>query len=192
MRKPEPNPEAAAMYDGPSKTQVKREMHELQDLGLALLNLPVAQRDAIAMDERLREALRQYHRMPTREAKRRHMQYVGKLLRDTDSEPARLALEQIRAGETRVLLESERWRERLLAEDEAMTDWVQAHPATEIQPLRTLIRNARRELAALPADAEGTPAARGKCQAYRAVFQVLRAALAAQAMRDRAVSAPGG
>ena len=103
MRKPEPNPEAAAMYDGPSKTQVKREMHELQDLGLALLNLPVAQRDAIAMDDRLREALREYHRMPTRESKRRHMQYVGKLLRDTDSAPARLALEQIRAGETRVL-----------------------------------------------------------------------------------------
>lgn len=179
------------MYDGPSKTQVKREMHELQDLGLALLGLPAAQRDAIAMDDRLREALRQYHRMPTREAKRRHMQYVGKLLRDTDSEPARLALEQIKAGETRVLLESERWRERLLAQDEALTDWVKAHPATAIQPLRALIRNARRELAALPADVGGTPAARGKCRAYRELFQVLRAALAAQAARER-VATPIG
>lgn len=164
---------------GPSKTQVKQAMHELQDLGTALLTLSAHQLDAIEMDERLREALREHGRMPTREARRRHMQYIGKLLRDTDSEPARRALEQIRAGAARVLAEAEAWRERLLNEDGALTDWIKAHPQAEIQPLRALLRNARRELAELEASAPGT--ARAKSRAYKTLFQTLRAQLQREA-----------
>jgi ribosome-associated protein len=162
---------------GPSKTQVKAAMHELQDLGVELLKLNAAQLDAIEMDPRLRDALREAGRMPTREAKRRHMQYVGKLLRDTDSEPARRALLAIRSGDARLLADAERWREQLLAGDAALTDWIKAHPQTELQPLRTLIRNARREIAALEAAEPDAPAARGKSRAFRELFQKLRVLL---------------
>lgn len=173
---------------GPSKTQVKQAMHDLQDLGVELLKLPAAHLAAIPMDERLREALHQVPRMPTRESKRRLMQYVGKLLRDTDSEPARLALLEYRTGDARTLQQAEHWRNALLADDAAFTDWITAHPHTEVQPLRALIRNARRERlagadagpAADPvANPVAHPAARGNSPAYRALFQKLRTTLQA-------------
>lgn len=169
--------DAAEAYDGPSKTQLKAASHELQDLGAELLKLSAAQLDAIGMDERLREALREHGRMPTREAKRRHMHFIGKLIREGDDAPLRRALTSIRTGEARLLAEAETWRDRLLADDAAMTDWTKAHPQSEIQPLRAMVRNARREIAAYQdADADGI-AARGRSRAFRDLFQLLRVAL---------------
>lgn len=172
--------EADEIDRGPSKTRLKQVDHELQDLGVELLKLSAARLDAIGMDSRVREALREHGRMPTREAKRRHMQYIAKLLRDTDAEPARRALIAMRAGDERLLAESEQWREKLLADDAAMTDWVRAHPQLDPQPLRALIRNARRELAALEAESANT-STRGKSRAYRELFQKISATLKASA-----------
>ncbi len=178
--------DAAEAWDGPSKTQQKQDSHDLQDLGTELLKLSAAQLDGIAMDPRVRLALRDHGRMPTREAKRRHMQYLGKLLREGDSEPLRHTLHQIRAGETRLLAEAEQWRERLLADDAALTDWIKLHPEVEIQPLRALMRNARRELAvAMEANPEGAAAARGKSKAFRDLFQSLRVTLKAAERASR-------
>lgn len=167
-------------FSGPSKTQRKQEMHELQDLGPELLKLSAAQLGGITMDERLREALREHGRMPTREARRRHMQFIGRLLRETDAEPVRRGLEAIRAGEARVLAEAERWREELLAEDAAMTAWVADHPESSVQALRQLIRQTRRELADLDARHPDGQAPRGNSRAYKTLFQTLRVALQAQ------------
>lgn len=186
--------DAAEAYDGPSKTQQKQDSQDLLDLGTELLKLSAAQLDGIPMDPRVRAALREQGRMPTREAKRRHMQYLGKLLREGDSDPLRRALHDIRAGETRLLAEAEQWRERLLADDAAMTDWIKAHREGEIQPLRVLVRNARRELAsAHEADPEGAAAARGKSKAYRDLFQMLRTTLktAERASREPPGEDPG-
>jgi ribosome-associated protein len=171
--------DAAEAYDGPSKTRQKQASHEQQDLGAELLELSAAQLDAIGMDERLREALREHGRMPTREARRRHLQFIGKLIREGDDAPLRRALRDIRAGEARLLAEAERWRDRLLADDAAMTDWIKAHPQSEVQPLRAMVRNARREIASRQdADPEGA-AARGRSKAFRDLFQMLRKALKA-------------
>jgi ribosome-associated protein len=161
---------------GPSKTQLKQAMHELQELGTALLALSREQLAAIRMDERLREALFEFGRMPTREARRRHMQYIGKLLRDTDAEPARRALAVIRAGEAALLAEAERWRERLLAEEAAFTEWVAAYPTAAARALRTQVRNVQRELAAA-AEAGADLGARGKNRAFRELFQKIRTVL---------------
>ena len=170
--------DAAEAYDGPSKTQQKQDSHDLQDLGTELLKLSAAQLDAIPMAPKIREALREQGRMPTREAKRRHMQYLGKLLREGDDGALlRRALDAIRAGEARLLADAEQWRERLLADDAALTEWIKAHPRVEVQPLRALVRNARREIAThQDASPEGV-AARGKSKAFRDLFQALRAAL---------------
>lgn len=189
MRDHSDGPYTAADFDGPSKTQLKREMHELQDLGVALLALPAARREAIEMDERLREALREHARMPTREAKRRHLQYIGKLLRDTDSAPVRHALEAFHSGDARALHEAERWRELLLASDGALGDWIKARPDCEVQPLRALIRKARRELAEAEAADRDSGKAAGKGRAYRELFQMLRADL--QATVEAGVRAAG-
>lgn len=166
---------------GPSKTQRKQVDHELQDFGVELLKLSAARLDAIEMDPRLRQALRDHGRMPTREAKRRHMHFIGKLLRDTDAEPAKRALAAMKAGDERLLAESEQWREKLLATDAALTDWMRAYPHSELQPLRVVIRNARRELAAATEADPENPAAKGKSRAYRELFQKISTTLKAAA-----------
>lgn len=165
-------------WDGPSKTMLKQASQDVQELGAELFKLNAAQLDEIVKDERLRAALREHGRMPTREAKRRHMHFIGKLLRDGDSETVlRQALANIRAGEARLLAEAETWRERLLADDAALTEWIKAHPQVEVQPLRALVRNARRELALVQENDPTGAVARGKSRAFRDLFQALRGAL---------------
>lgn len=167
-------------WDGPSKTQQKHASDETKDLAVELLKLSAAQLDAMVSDERLRAALREHGRMPTREAKRRHMQFIAKVMRDSDSEDAlRRALAAIRAGEARLLAEAEAWRERLLADDTVLTDWIKAHPQAEVQPLRVLIRNARREIVQVQDNDPDGVAARGRSRAFRELFQALRTALKA-------------
>jgi ribosome-associated protein len=149
-----------------SKTRRKREMHELQALGAALARLPDSQLEALEMPEALREALREARRIRSHEAKRRQMQYIGRLMRDLDPAPLRA---QLAAAEGHSALERARhrrleaWRERLLGDDGALTDFAAAFPAAELQAVRTLIRNARKE------QKEGRPP-----RAYRELFRVLR------------------
>ena len=136
-------------FDGPSKSQLKREAHELQDVGNALLELPDDVMARIVSDERLLEALRTLRTIRAHEARRRHGQYIGKLLRVAEVEPLREGIAAYWRGRERAQQHAERWRERLLADDAAVTEWIAAHPDVEVQPLRTLIRNARREQAQL-------------------------------------------
>ena len=102
------------------------------------------------MEENLREAVLEAKRITSHEAKRRQMQYVGKLMRKIDPAPMlRERLEAIDrplgAGGARSTAASRRWRERLLADDEALTAFAAEHPGADLQALRTLIRNARKE-----------------------------------------------
>lgn len=146
----------------PSKTRLKQAMRDLQKLGELLLQLPDARLDAIEMEDSLRDALSAVRSMRSREARRRQLQYVGKLLRSADVEPLRLAIADARIGRPRDERRSgadEAWRDRLLADEAALEAWIDAHPTTEIQRLRTLIRNARRERAgSAAAQAEGVVA----------------------------------
>lgn len=164
----------------PSKTQLKQAMHELQALGEALLELPDKQLDEIEMEDNLRAALREVRAIRSREARRRQLQYVGKLLRMADDAPLRRAISDYRAGQTRAaqaFQNIEQWRDRLLADDAEVTAWIEAYPAADIQRLRVLIRNARREQAAMPATVEGGAARKGRY--YRELFQRLRAEMEA-------------
>jgi ribosome-associated protein len=164
-------------YAGPSKTRVKKDMHELQDLGAAMLELPQAQLDDMEMDDQLRQALRELRRTTAHGARHRQVQYVGKLLRGVDTQAFRDAIEARRAGKALDALaqrEMERWRERLLADDEQLTVWIKAYPASDAQEFRTLIRNARREVAASLAATPGSSAGQTKGRAYRKLFQNIR------------------
>src|SRR5689334_24964621 len=136
------------MQEEISKTRRKKEMHELQDLGAALLELPQAQLDALGLDERLARAVAEAKRIRSHEAKRRQMQYIGKLMRDVDPAPIRARVDALsgqsaQEGARHRRLEAQ--REKLLADDAALTEYVAAHGGADLQELRTLIRNARRE-----------------------------------------------
>jgi ribosome-associated protein len=152
-----------------SKTQRKRQVHELQALGAALVSLKDTQLSAIAMPERLREAVEEARRIRSFEARRRQFQYIGKLMRGLDPAPIRAALDALRAGadeDTTLFKAAERWRERLLAEPDALAELIAAHPRAHAARLGSLIRQARDERAA-----EHPP------RSYRALFQALRSLL---------------
>jgi len=141
-------------------------MLDLQALGVALVRLADAQLEAIAMPEKLRDALREAKRIKSHEAKRRHLQYIGRLMRDVDPAPLRARLAEIEGTSAQATARHRRleaWRERLLADDEALTAFAAEYPGGDIQALRTLIRNARKEQAA------GKPP-----RAYRELFRVLK------------------
>lgn len=173
MRRPQrPHANTAEDYAGPSKSMVKRELHALQDLALELLELPESRLDALIADERLRGALRELRRIEAHSARKRQMQYVGKLLRDEDLAPLREALAARRAGhatDTRLLHEIEGWRGRLLADPAALDEWAQAFPASATREFRSLVADARRE--------RDGPAGRGR--AFRELFKGIRAAVEA-------------
>jgi ribosome-associated protein len=141
---PPPKPE----YDRPSKSQLKRDMTALQELGREIGELPRHHILELDLPEKLRDALLDYQKITAHEGKRRQYQYIGRLMRDMDPEPLREAIERFK-GESKVEVHDmhlgERWRERLLAEDNAFAEFATAYPGTDLQQMRVLIRNARKE-----------------------------------------------
>ena len=133
----------------PSKSERKREMHRLQVLGERLTELKPEQLTEIPLGTELLEALAEMRRLKGREARRRHLQYIGKLMRHEEGETIAAALERLKAGgieQTRRLHELERWRDRLIEEgDEALGELIAAHPGADRQLVRQLVRTARRE-----------------------------------------------
>lgn len=136
--------------EAPSKSQRKRDMLELQQLGESLAQLPRARIDLLDVPETLRDALREWSRLRSFEGRRRHAQYIGKLMRKVDPEPLRQALLEA-TGESRAavarLHQLEDWRERLLADDSALSELVREYPGAAVQELRQCIRAARAERA---------------------------------------------
>lgn len=172
---------------GPSKTSVKTELLDLQELGLALLELPADRFARIAMDESLREAFRELARLTNLSARKRQASYIGKLLRNEDADAFRKLLADYQHGKeqaSRGFPEIARWRDRLLAEDAALTDWFARYPSPETRSLRALIRTARKEEAAAQAESEhsGKPLVHGR--SYKELFQYLRGAIDAAAQAD--------
>jgi ribosome-associated protein len=166
-----PRATETADAERPSKTRLKHEAHELQALGEALTQLPRERLEALALDERLRDALREWARTRTHEGRRRQLQYIGRLMRGIDAEPIRAAVAAARLGPAREALalhEAERWREALIADDDAATRWLAAHPEADAQRLRSLVRAARLD-ARTPAAGDGRHG-----RGYRELFRYLR------------------
>ncbi len=133
-----------------SRTKKKEHVEELQKLGAALVALAPAQLAALAIPAELLAAVREAQRITSHEAKRRQLQFIGKVMRRIDPEPVRAALATMvgrsaaaRAQQKRL----ESWRERLIGDESALTEYAQEHPAADLQALRALIRNARKEIA---------------------------------------------
>ena len=152
--------------DKPSKSQMKREMAALQDLGAELVELGRDQLKKIALPEDLRDAVRDAQRFTQHEARRRQMQYIGRIMRDIDPAPIRAALDEIKgvsAVATARMHALERLRTRLLEDETALGDIARDHPGADLQHLRQLRRNALKE------QQLGKPP-----RAYRELFRVLR------------------
>ncbi len=179
-RTPARDADAPLGPDGrPSKSSAKREAHDLQSLGVDLVGLPDGRLAALEIPESLRSAIAEYRRTKSHEGRRRQMQYIGKLMRQTDEAPLREAVAASRLGsaqETLQLHQIEHWRDRLLADDEALTRWVEEHPDCDVQQLRALVRAAAAPVKADPAAATGPGQSPRQARAYRELFQFIKAA----------------
>ena len=154
----------------PSKTQRKKAVHELQGLGEELVELSEARLAEVEMPERLRDAVMAARRITAHEARRRQMQYIGKIMRKVDAEPIRAAIDAWHAqsaGPTAAHKRVEAWRERLLANDAALAELLHTFPRADIQKLGELIRGTLHER-----EAHQPP------HNYRELYQALRALLA--------------
>jgi len=157
----------------PSKTQLKQQMHELQQLGHALAQLPPDRLRSLQLPERLHEAIDEFRRTRSHEGRRRQLQFIGKLMRGVDAEPLRGAVAAERLGPATQALqlhEAERWRVELAGDDGALTRWSSAHPASDLRRLRALVHAARGEAALPPSQRHG--------RAWRELFQFVKLELA--------------
>ena len=153
----------------PSKTRRKKDSHDLQDLGEALVAMPDGRLVDLPMDESLLDAIRQYRVTRTHEGRRRQMQYIGKLMRRNDPEPLREAVAAMELGQAKdalALHDAERWRNELIASDSALDRWLVEHPQADVQQLRSLIRAARKDASVAPEQRSG--------KAFRELFRFLR------------------
>lgn len=135
--------------DRKSKSQMKREMIALQELGEKLASLPIDKVQKMDILPELKEALFELKKMTSHEARRRHMQYIGVLMREADPEPIKKAVSDAEAGSfkaARLFKKAENWRERLCDGDEALeTEIIETYPGIDIQQFRQYVRNARKE-----------------------------------------------
>lgn len=157
--------------DYPSKSQLKRESEALQALGEELVNLKPSELAKVPLDEELADAIDLAHKLQSkREAKRRHLQFIGRLMRSRDITEIEQALDVIRsrhaAGNAR-MHKLETLREKLIAGgDEAINALLAEHRDLDRQKLRQLVRQANKEQ-----ETGRSPAA------FRELFQYLRDAL---------------
>lgn len=136
--------------DEDSKTHRKEEAAALQKIGERLVKLSETHLRQMELPDKLLEAVLEAQRTKTNAAIVRQLQYVGKVMRNVDPEPIRAKLRELdvaRGREAARHNELETWRERLIADDAALTEWMTGHPRTDIARLRSLIRGARKELA---------------------------------------------
>ncbi len=150
----------------PSKTKQKEAMHELRDLGAELVELSAGQLKRINLPENIYEAVRACQKITAHGARRRQIQYLGKLMRGVDDAPIRAGLALLRgesAAETARLHRLERLRTRLLEDEAVLSEIAALWPQTDLQHLRQLRRNALKEQ-----EANKPP------KNFRAIFQVLQ------------------
>ncbi len=134
-----------------SRSQRKRDVEALQEIGERLVTLNASQLGQLDLPDNLRDAVKEARRLTANGAIRRQKQYIGKLMRNIDPAPivAKFAEWDGSSREQAAKFHQlERWRDRLLADDKAISDLVLAHPRADVQRLRTLVRNAHKEEAA--------------------------------------------
>ncbi len=152
-----------------SKTEMKEDMEALQVLGEELVGLKPSVLDKIPLREELRDAIDNAQRFKN-EAKRRQLQYIGKLMRSEDPEPIQAALDKIRNKHSQMTAELhklEALRDRVVEEgDSAISEVMDRFPNADRQRLRQLSRQAAKE------KQNSKPP-----KAYREIFQVLKSLL---------------
>ena len=156
----------------PSKTQLKAEADEKQALGEALLTLRADLMARLDLPDKLLEAIKEAKKITNFEGRRRQMQFIGKLMRPLNADPIREAINEQLNGSAQLTLQlhlAEQWRDKLVLDDEALSAWLTEYPETDVQQLRAMIRQARKDF---KPEKPGEAPRHGK--SYREVFQLVK------------------
>ncbi|AAF95677.1 Putative alpha helix protein [Vibrio cholerae] len=155
-----------------SRTELKNDMLALQKLGEELVELKPSALAKFPLPEDLAEAIKDAQRFKN-EARRRQLQYIGKLMRHIDPEPLQAALDKLRnkhSQTTALLHKLEQLRDRIVAEgDSAIEVAMEQYPEADRQRLRLLARQASKE-----------KAGNKPPKSSREIFQLLKEAMLAK------------
>lgn len=155
-----------------SKSEIKRDAEQLKKLGESLIGLNAVNLAKMPLQENIREAIELAQRLRL-EARRRQIQYIGKLLRSVDPEPIQEALDKVenRHNQQQALLHKlELVRDQLVTQgDGALSTLIEEYPALDRHHLRQLIRAAQKEK-----QANKPP------KNYREIFQYLKSMIVEQ------------
>jgi len=117
LSRPDPQPDPEPLFDGPSKSVLKRDAHRAQALGEQLIALKDSELTALQLPEPLYEAIVAARTISARGGGARQRQYIGKLMRDIDLTRVRELLGAKAAKSAQEALRfqrAENWRARLL------------------------------------------------------------------------------
>lgn len=134
--------------DRPSRSQRKRDMLALQELGERLVGLPREVLDRFPLPDALRDAVVTARSITARGGRKRQLQFIGRLMREVDAAPIRSAMAELDgrgAVDKAAFRAAERWRSRMLEDDDALTEFLDRYPDSDRQHLRRLVRDTRTE-----------------------------------------------
>lgn len=167
-------------YYGPSKSEKKRQAEHMQDLGKELTELGAETLAKVELPDEILDLIVEFHRLRSYGAKRRQLQLIGKYMRALDPDAVRTAIDRA-TGNDRVavsaLHRSEKLRDALIAEDAALADFIKNFPQADVQHIRQLIRNARKEI-------EQNKPKKSSRELYKVIYAMVLPPLSLYAVED--------
>ncbi len=137
--------------DEKSKSQIKREMELMQKIGERLIKLPIDKLNHLNLDDQLLDAILLAKKIKAHEALRRQRQFIGKIMRGLDEEDIQNiqdyleTLDGCNVKHKQLLHFIENWRDKLLSQEDALSEFIQQYAQTDRSNLHQLIRSARKE-----------------------------------------------
>lgn len=159
-----------------SKSEMKRQAEALQKVGRRIAELSSEQRSTLGLPPSLAKAINDYNRFASREARRRQLQFVGKVMRDMPNEAIQARLDDLDGVSAKAkssFHQVEQWRDRLINDPQALAVYIDQNPQLDRQALRHAIQKARG--AKTPVQEKAT---------HKALFRFLREVHAQQGLDD--------
>ncbi len=135
----------------PNKSQIKRDIAVIHEICEEITQLAPAQIERLELPDNIFLAIIEATKMPLKGARKRQMKFITAAMRKLDIEPVVAKLDKIKAKSAhaaRELHQLERWRDRFLSDDkQVLTEFLSKYPEADVQHMRQLIRNAKKEIA---------------------------------------------
>lgn len=161
----------------PSKTSIKKAMHQITALGQQLVDLPAKKLNQVPLDDSLRYSIDQARTMKTGNAKRRQIQFIGKLMRKQDNSDIEHALNQfLEQDQQQINLHhlAEQWRDRLLTDNQAVTEFINQFPNQSVQQINQVLRAAISEQKKIKASTSGPIAPKETRKLFKLIREQLQ------------------